>query len=84
MHDGVFFEDHGIPTATVISAEFVRAAAALGAVSPDSRVRNAIRSRIWVSLARTASISDSPSVASAISLRFSIRSDPSIARTCIS
>ena len=35
MHDGVFFEDHGIPTATVISAEFVRAAAvqaqALGA-----------------------------------------------------
>ena len=28
MHDGVFFEDHGIPTATVISAEFVRAAAA--------------------------------------------------------
>ncbi len=35
MHDGVFFEDHGIPTATVISTEFVRAAraqaAALGA-----------------------------------------------------
>ena len=35
MHDGVFFEDHGIPTATVISAEFVTAAraqaAALGA-----------------------------------------------------
>jgi hypothetical protein len=28
VHDGVFFEDHGIPTATVISAEFVRAAAA--------------------------------------------------------
>lgn len=28
MHDGVFFEDHGIPTATVISSEFVRAAAA--------------------------------------------------------
>ena len=28
MHDGVFFEDHGIPTATVISTEFVRAAAA--------------------------------------------------------
>ena len=28
MHDGVFFEDHGTPTATVISAEFVRAAAA--------------------------------------------------------
>ncbi len=35
MHDGVFFEDHGIPTATVISSEFARAAraqaAALGA-----------------------------------------------------
>ena len=28
MHDGVFFEDHGIPTATVISSEFVRAATA--------------------------------------------------------
>ena len=28
MHDGVFFEDQGIPTATVISAEFRRAAAA--------------------------------------------------------
>ncbi len=28
MHDGVFFEDHGIPTATVISSEFVRAARA--------------------------------------------------------
>jgi alkanesulfonate monooxygenase SsuD/methylene tetrahydromethanopterin reductase-like flavin-dependent oxidoreductase (luciferase family) len=28
VHDGVFFEDHGIPTATIISAEFVRAAAA--------------------------------------------------------
>ena len=28
MHDGVFFEDHGIPTATVISAEFQRAARA--------------------------------------------------------
>ena len=28
MHDGVFFEDHGIPTATVISAEFVKAARA--------------------------------------------------------
>jgi hypothetical protein len=36
VHDGVFFEDHDIPTATVISAEFVNAAraqaAALGAV----------------------------------------------------
>jgi hypothetical protein len=35
VHDGVFFEDHGIPTATVISAGFVTAAraqaAALGA-----------------------------------------------------
>jgi alkanesulfonate monooxygenase SsuD/methylene tetrahydromethanopterin reductase-like flavin-dependent oxidoreductase (luciferase family) len=28
VHDGVFFEDHGIPTATIISTEFVRAAAA--------------------------------------------------------
>jgi hypothetical protein len=28
VHDGVFFEDQGIPTATVISAEFVRAARA--------------------------------------------------------
>jgi hypothetical protein len=28
VHDGVFFEDHGIPTATVISAEFVKAARA--------------------------------------------------------
>jgi hypothetical protein len=28
VHDGVFFEDHGIPTATIISTEFARAAAA--------------------------------------------------------
>jgi alkanesulfonate monooxygenase SsuD/methylene tetrahydromethanopterin reductase-like flavin-dependent oxidoreductase (luciferase family) len=28
VHDGVYFEDHGIPTATVISTEFVRAARA--------------------------------------------------------
>ena len=28
MHDGVFFEDRGIPTATVISTEFLRAAMA--------------------------------------------------------
>ena len=28
MHDGVFFEDHGVPTATVISGEFLRAATA--------------------------------------------------------
>jgi alkanesulfonate monooxygenase SsuD/methylene tetrahydromethanopterin reductase-like flavin-dependent oxidoreductase (luciferase family) len=28
VHDGVFFEDHGIPTATVISTEFARAARA--------------------------------------------------------
>jgi hypothetical protein len=28
VHDGVFFEDHGIPTATIISSEFVRAASA--------------------------------------------------------
>jgi hypothetical protein len=37
VHDGVFFEEQGIPTATVISAEFVRAAtaqaAALGAAA---------------------------------------------------
>jgi hypothetical protein len=35
VHDGVFFEDAGIPTATVVSSEFVGAAgmqaAALGA-----------------------------------------------------
>jgi alkanesulfonate monooxygenase SsuD/methylene tetrahydromethanopterin reductase-like flavin-dependent oxidoreductase (luciferase family) len=28
VHDGVFFEDHGVPTATVISTEFARAARA--------------------------------------------------------
>ncbi len=28
MHDGVFFEDRGLPTATVISSEFVKAARA--------------------------------------------------------
>ena len=28
MHDGVFFEDAGLPTATVISTEFVDAARA--------------------------------------------------------
>jgi alkanesulfonate monooxygenase SsuD/methylene tetrahydromethanopterin reductase-like flavin-dependent oxidoreductase (luciferase family) len=28
VHDGVFFEDHGIPTATVVTTEFVRAARA--------------------------------------------------------
>jgi hypothetical protein len=28
VHDGVFFEDHGLPTATVISTEFARAARA--------------------------------------------------------
>jgi len=28
VHDGVFFEDHDIPTATVISSEFVTAARA--------------------------------------------------------
>jgi alkanesulfonate monooxygenase SsuD/methylene tetrahydromethanopterin reductase-like flavin-dependent oxidoreductase (luciferase family) len=35
VHDGVFFEDQGLPTATVISTEFLKAAraqaAALGA-----------------------------------------------------
>jgi alkanesulfonate monooxygenase SsuD/methylene tetrahydromethanopterin reductase-like flavin-dependent oxidoreductase (luciferase family) len=37
VHDGVFFEDQGIPTATIISTEFARAAKAqaeaLGATS---------------------------------------------------
>jgi hypothetical protein len=28
VHDGVFFEDHGLPTATIISTEFARAATA--------------------------------------------------------
>jgi len=28
VHDGVFLEDHGIPTATVISSEFANAARA--------------------------------------------------------
>ena len=28
MHDGVFFEDNGIPVATIISSEFARAARA--------------------------------------------------------
>jgi hypothetical protein len=28
VHDGVFFEDHGLATATVISTEFARAARA--------------------------------------------------------
>ena len=28
MHDGVFFEDHGLPAATVISTEFAKAARA--------------------------------------------------------
>ena len=28
MHDGVFFEDHGVPTDTIISTEFARAATA--------------------------------------------------------
>jgi alkanesulfonate monooxygenase SsuD/methylene tetrahydromethanopterin reductase-like flavin-dependent oxidoreductase (luciferase family) len=28
VHDGVYFEDHGIPTATIVSSEFVGAARA--------------------------------------------------------
>jgi hypothetical protein len=28
VHDGVFFEDHGLPTATIITTEFARAARA--------------------------------------------------------
>lgn len=39
MHDGIYFEDQGLPTATVVSSEFVTAAKAqaeaLGA--PDYR-----------------------------------------------
>jgi len=36
VHDGVFFEDHGMPTATVISTEFARAARAqAGALGAD-------------------------------------------------
>jgi hypothetical protein len=42
VHDGVFFEDRGIPTATVLSAEFVRAARAqaeaLGAMGYEAVV----------------------------------------------
>ena len=37
MHDGVWFEDQGLPTATVISTEFARAARAqAGALGADS------------------------------------------------
>jgi len=40
VHDGIFFEDHGIPTATIISTEFQRAAraqaSALGAVDYET------------------------------------------------
>ena len=37
MHDGVFFEDNGMPTATVISTEFARAARAqAGALGADT------------------------------------------------
>jgi alkanesulfonate monooxygenase SsuD/methylene tetrahydromethanopterin reductase-like flavin-dependent oxidoreductase (luciferase family) len=39
VHDGVFFEDHGIPTATVISSEFVRAAAAQATALGAERYR---------------------------------------------
>jgi len=39
VHDSVFFEDHGRPTATVVTTEFVRAAAAQAAALglPDYR-----------------------------------------------
>jgi hypothetical protein len=37
VHDGVWFEDQGLPTATVISTEFARAARAqAGALGADS------------------------------------------------
>ena len=37
MHDGVFFEDNGMPTATVISTEFAKAARAqAGALGADT------------------------------------------------
>ena len=37
MHDGVYFEDQGLPTATVISTEFAKAARAqAGALGADS------------------------------------------------
>ena len=35
MHDGVWFEDQGLPAATVISTEFAKAAQA-SALGPDS------------------------------------------------
>lgn len=39
MHDGVFFEDQGRPTATIVTAEFARAAQAQAAALglPDYR-----------------------------------------------
>ena len=37
MHDGVYFEDQGLPTATVISTEFAKAARAqAGALGADT------------------------------------------------
>jgi len=37
VHDGVYFEDQGLPTATVISTEFAKAARAqAGALGADS------------------------------------------------
>jgi len=37
VHDGVFFEDNGMPTATVISTEFAKAARAqAGALGADT------------------------------------------------
>ena len=37
MHDGVYFEDQGLPTATVISTEFAKAARAqAGALGADN------------------------------------------------
>ena len=42
MHDGVFFEDHGIPTATVISSEFLRAASAQAAALGSGEYRTVV------------------------------------------
>jgi hypothetical protein len=39
VHDGVFFEDRGIPTATIISTEFARAAAAQAEALGATRYR---------------------------------------------
>ena len=52
MHDGVFFEDHGIPTATVISAEFVKAARAQADALGASEYRTVVVSHTIQPLTR--------------------------------